>query len=158
MLQDAPGVEHHGTVLNLQHIAVAPMLQAAARLEQGWRVAIEGEDDVVGQVVDPGQGQHDAFLHGQVAAVAVGECVGQVGRQLAFVLEAVEQLDVTDQKVVDQVVEHFAEFVAHLVSLLWRTGNSNQCSERAPGLPAARVSASGRSGSGCRRCHRTRQW
>jgi hypothetical protein len=37
-------------------------------------------------------------------------------------LEALEQLDIAEQKVVDQVVEHFAEFVAHLFSLWVRIG------------------------------------
>ncbi|MNR30675.1 hypothetical protein D3C85_1481420 [compost metagenome] len=85
-------------------------------------MVIEGEEDAVGQVVDTGQRQHDAFAHGLVAAVAVGERMGQVVGQFMLLLEALEQLDIAEQKVVDQVVEHFAEFVAHLFSLLVRVG------------------------------------
>ncbi len=122
MLQDAPGVQHQRTVLDPQYIAIAPVLQAAAGLAQGRCVVIEGEEDAVGQVVDTGQRQHDAFAHSLVAAVAVGERMGQVVGQLLVLLVAFEQLDIAKQKVVDQVVEHFAEFVAHLFSLWVRIG------------------------------------
>jgi hypothetical protein len=37
-------------------------------------------------------------------------------------LEALEQLDIAKQEIVDQVVEDFAEFVAHLFSLWVRIG------------------------------------
>ncbi|MNH13739.1 hypothetical protein D3C79_733200 [compost metagenome] len=117
MLEDAPGVHHHRTVFDLQHITAAPVFQAATGLEQGGSVTFEGENDVVGQVVDASQGYDDAFAHGPVAAVGVGEFAGQVIGQVIVVLEAVEQLNVPDQKVIDQVVEHFAEFVAHCFSL-----------------------------------------
>jgi len=105
-------------MLDLQHIAAAPVLEAAAWLEQGRRMAIEGEEDVIGQVVDPGQGNDDALTHCLVADVGAGKCASQVVRQLVVMLEAIKQLDVADQEIVDQVVEHFAEFVAHWFSLL----------------------------------------
>ena len=141
MLQDAPGVQHQRTVLHPQYVAIAPVLQAAAGFAQGRGVAIQGEEDTIRQVVDPGQRQHDAFAYGLVATVVMGECIGKVVGQLMFLFEAFEQLDIAKQKVIDQVVEHFAEFVAHLFSLLLRV----------KGI----VSASGQSGSGCHRCHRT---
>ncbi len=83
-------------------------------------MVVQGEQDAVGQVIDPGQWQHNPFAHRLVAAVAVGERMGQVVGQFMLLLEALEQLDIAEQKVVDQVVEHFAEFVAHLFSLLVR--------------------------------------
>ncbi|MNN91466.1 hypothetical protein D3C81_2095880 [compost metagenome] len=41
-----------------------------------------------------------------------------------LLLETFEQLDIAKQKVIDQVVQYFAEFVAHLFSLLVRVGLS----------------------------------
>ncbi|MBK4997907.1 hypothetical protein IAE37_000183 [Pseudomonas sp. S31] len=115
------------------------VFQAAAGFAQGGGVAVEGEDDVIGQVVDPGQGHHHTLAHRAVTTVGMGELGGQVVGEVMFVLEVVEQLNVAKQEIVDQVVEDFAEFVAHLFSLSWRTGNSCKCSEPNRGLPQADV-------------------
>ncbi|MNE99171.1 hypothetical protein D3C80_1978040 [compost metagenome] len=80
MLQDAPGVQHQRTVLDPQNIAITPVLQAAASFAQGRGMAIEGEQNAVGQVVDPRQRQHDAFAYRLVADVTMGKGVGEVVR------------------------------------------------------------------------------
>ena len=108
-------------MLDAQHIAVALVLQAAASFAQRWCVVVQGEQNAVRQVIDPGQWQHHTFTHGLVAAVVMGEGVGQVIGQLLVLLEPFEQLDIAKQKVVDPVIEHFAEFMAHLFSLLLRS-------------------------------------
>ncbi|MNV91812.1 hypothetical protein D3C71_1863480 [compost metagenome] len=117
MLENAPGEQHQCTVLDAQHVAGPLVLQPATGLAQGRGLAIEGEQNAVGQVVDPGHGQYHPLTYRLVAAVVMGKRVCEVVAEAVLLLEVFEQLDVAQQEVVDLFVENVTEFVAHLYSL-----------------------------------------